>query len=73
MSIVVADAGVTANRSPGAKQYLIDAQKEDHDVHPTFVATVFQLQQRNGRHATIEHPWNSRAWMTRALSGLRGF
>ena len=64
---------ITANRSPGAKQYLIDARKENHDVHLTFVATVFQIQQRNGRHATIEHPWNSRAWKTRAWSRLRGF
>ncbi len=65
--------GITANRSPGAKQYLVDARKEDHDVHLMFVATVFQLQQRNGRHATIEHPWNSRAWKTRVWSALHGF
>ena len=64
---------VSANRSPGARQYLIDARKEDHDIHLMFVAMVFQLQQRGGRHATIEHPWNSRAWKTRAWSALQGF
>ena len=64
---------LAANRSPGAKQYLVDARKIDHDVHLAFVATVFQIQQRGGRHATIEHPWNSRAWKTRAWSKLRGY
>lgn len=64
---------LAASRSQGAKQYLVDARKVDHDVHLAFVATVFQAQQRGGRHATIEHPWNSRAWKTRSWSRLRGY
>ena len=64
---------LAASRSQGAKQYLVDARKVDHDVHLTFVATVFQAQQRGGRHATIEHPWNSRAWKTRSWSRLQGY
>ena len=31
------------------------------------------IQYRAGRHATLEHPWGSRAWNTKALSKLVGY
>ena len=37
-----------------------------------FVATAHEEQRKGGRHAHIDHPWQSRAWMTRALCRLRG-
>ena len=64
---------LTANRSPEARKFLVDARKFDHDTHLVFVSVVYMVQHRAGRHATMEHPWNSRAWRTRAISQLPGF
>lgn len=64
---------LTASRSLEARRFLVDARAHDHETHLTFVAVVYMAQYRAGRHATIEHPWNSRAWMTKALSRLPGF
>ena len=64
---------LTANKSPKALQFLVDARQENHDTHLTFVSVVYQAQYRAGRHSTIEHPWNSRAWKARALAQLYGF
>ena len=44
---------LTANRSPEALQFLVDARQENHDTHLTFVSVVYQAQYRAGRHATI--------------------
>jgi len=63
---------LSASRSEEARQKLIALRQEDHDVRLNFVATVFRHQEKNKRHAHIEHPWSSRAWMTRAFKNLKG-
>ena len=63
---------LTASRSEGARQVLIDKRKHHHNVHLCFCAVIYEIQRRNGRHATIEHPWNSRAWKTVSFSKLSG-
>ena len=51
----------------------LQAQRRlDHDTILNFVATVYEAQRRAGRHCHVEHPWNSRAWSTRAFSRMRG-
>ena len=64
---------LTANRSDEARKYLVEARARDHENHLVFVATVYMIQYRAGRHATLEHPWGSRAWNTKALSKLVGY
>ena len=64
---------LTASRSEEARQFLIDSRTVNHDTHLVFVATVYKIQQRAGRNATIEHPWPSRAWQTKAFMPLVGF
>ena len=49
---------------------LIQDRKENHDTILMMCSAVFREQQRCGREATLEHPWNSRAWSTRALCML---
>ena len=49
---------------------LIQARKENHNSILMFCATIFKEQQRHGRGATLEHPWNSRAWSTKAFKML---
>ena len=63
---------LSASRSEQARQDLIARRQEDHDVHLNFVATIFRYQEKNHRHAHIEHPWTSRAWKTKALKNLKG-
>ncbi len=63
---------LTASRSEGARQFLIDQRKHHHNVHLCFCAVIYEIQRRNGRNATIEHPWNSRAWKTVSFSKLSG-
>ena len=64
---------LTASRSEEARQFLIDSRTVNPDTHLVFVATVYKIQQRDGRNATIEHPWPSRAWQTKAFMPLVGF
>ena len=64
---------LTASRSEEARQFLINARTVNHDTHLVFVAIVYKIQQRAGRNATIEHPWPSRAWQTKAFMPLVGF
>ena len=46
---------------------LIHDRKINHDTILTMCGVAYVEQQRNGRGATLEHPWNSRAWSTKAL------
>ena len=64
---------LTASRSEEARQFLIDSRTVNPDTHLVFVATVYKIQQRDGRNATIEHPWPSRAWQTKAFMPLVWF
>ena len=57
---------------PERRAKLMEARKEDHDTVLTFVAMIYEKQRRSGRHCHLEHPWTSRAWMTRAFNRLRG-
>ena len=64
---------LTANRSDEARKFLVEARAKDHETHLVFVAVIYMTQFRAGRHATMEHPWGSRAWNTKALSKLVGY
>ena len=57
---------------PERRARLQALRRLDHDTVLNFVATVFEAQRRGGRHCHVEHPWNSRAWSTRAFSRMRG-
>ena len=46
---------------------------ENHDTILTFVAIVYETQRRAGRDATVEHPWTSRAWSTKAFMKMNGY
>lgn len=46
---------------------LILERKINHGTILTMCAVAFAEQQRNGRNATLEHPWPSQAWSTKAL------
>lgn len=46
---------------------------ENHDTILTFVAIVYEIQRRAGRDATVEHPWTSRAWSTKAFMKMNGY
>ena len=61
---------LNAAQSDSYKQQLIWDRKMNHDTILTMCAMAYLEQQRNGRQATIEHPWNSRAWSTRAFKSL---
>ena len=49
---------------------LIQDRKVNHSTILMMCSTIFQEQQKHGREATLEHPWNSRAWSTRAFRML---
>lgn len=49
---------------------LIQDRKENHNTILMMCTAVFKEQQSHGREATIEHPWNSRAWSTGAFRML---
>ena len=51
----------------GNQNELFKKRREDHDVILTFAALVYEVQRRGGRHAHLEHPWTSRAWLTKAF------
>ena len=57
---------------PERRSRLQALRRLDHDTILNFVATVCEAQRRAGRHCHVEHPWNSRAWSTRAFSRMRG-
>ena len=57
---------------PERRSRLQALRRLDHDTILNFVATVYEAQRRAGRHCHAEHPWNSRAWSTRAFSRMRG-
>lgn len=64
---------LSASWSDEARQKLISLRAENHDVHLMFCAVVYNAQLSGGRHATIEHPANSKAWQTRAFKSLKGY
>ena len=61
---------LNAAQSEEYKYRLIRDRKVNHDTILMMCATAYKEQQNNGRQATIEHPWNSRAWSTRAFKNL---
>ena len=61
---------LNAAQSEAYRANLIRERKVNHDTILMMCATAYLEQQRNGRHATIEHPWNSRAWSTRAFKSI---
>ena len=61
---------LNAAQSDDYKLQLIQDRKENHDTILMMCSAVFKEQQRHGREATLEHPWNSRAWATRAFRAL---
>ncbi|CAL1164318.1 unnamed protein product, partial [Cladocopium goreaui] len=60
-------------KSDNYKEELDYQRQVDHDTVLTFVAIVYEIQRRAGRDATVEHPWWSRAWSTRAFESMIGF
>ena len=60
-----------ANR-PEQEQSLRESRQRDHRDILQFVAVIYEEQRRHGRHAHVEHPWYSRAWLTKAFSSLKG-
>ena len=61
---------LNAAQSDVYRRNLIRERKVNHDTILTMCAEAYLEQQKHGRHATIEHPWNSRAWATKAFSSL---
>ena len=64
---------LAASRSEEARDGLRLRREEDHDTILTFIAVVYEEQRRNGRDATCEHPWTSKAWKTKAFSKMQGY
>lgn len=64
---------LAASKSEEAREILRLKREEDHEVILTFCAVVFEEQRRNGRDATCEHPWSSKAWKTKAFSKMQGY
>ena len=64
---------VSLATNPQRRAQLVEDRRRDHDEILMFAATVYEAQRRSGRHCHVEHPWQSRAWMTRALGRLRGY
>ena len=63
---------LTAAKGDEFQERLIQLREEDHDTILTFCAVVYEEQRRNGRDATLEHPWRSKAWKTRAFCKMKG-
>ena len=57
-------------QSEDYKTKLVADRKLNHDTILTMCSVAYLEQQRHGRHATLEHPWPSRAWSTRAFRKL---
>ena len=64
---------LSASRSPEAKQKLAELRRQDHNNVLQFVKRVYTEQYNNSREVTLEHPWTSRAWMTKAWHQLPGY
>ena len=64
---------LTAAQYEDYKEKLKLDRQENHDTILTFVAVVYEMQRRAGRDATVEHPWMSRAWSTKAFMRMNGF
>ena len=64
---------LAASRSEEARDDLRLRREEDHDTILTFIAVVYEEQRRNGRDATCEHPWMSKAWKTKAFTKMQGY
>ncbi|CAK9008201.1 Iron sulfur cluster assembly protein 1 [Durusdinium trenchii] len=57
-------------KSEKYKSKLAEDRQYNHDTILTMCSIAFQEQFRGGREATLEHPWLSRAWNTRAFACL---
>ena len=57
-------------KSEKYKLKLAEDRQYNHDTILTMCSIAFQEQFRGGREATLEHPWLSRAWNTRAFACL---
>ncbi|CAE7220782.1 spa [Symbiodinium microadriaticum] len=57
----------------GNQKELFRKRREDHETILTFSALVYEMQRRGGRHAHLEHPRTSRAWLTKAFKQLVGY
>ena len=57
-------------KSDKYKQKLLEEREYNHDTILTMCSVAFQEQYKGGRNATMEHPWLSRAWYTRAFACL---
>ena len=64
---------LSASRSPEARQKLVELRRQDHNNVLQFVKRVYMEQYNNSREVTLEHPWTSRAWMTKAWHQLPGY
>ncbi|CAJ1369328.1 unnamed protein product, partial [Effrenium voratum] len=64
---------LSASRSPEAKRKLVELRRQDHNNVMQFVKRVYMEQCNNSREVTLEHPWTSRAWMTKAWHQLPGY
>jgi hypothetical protein len=58
---------------PEGRPILDEARRKNPDTILAFVAVIYLEQWRNNRRATIEHPWASRAWATKAFAELPGW
>ncbi|CAE6924520.1 GIP [Symbiodinium sp. CCMP2592] len=63
----------TTAGNPSRKERLVKARQDDHNNILTFVMVTFEEQRRGGRHAHVEHPWESRAWFTKAFRRMQGW
>ncbi|CAJ1358550.1 unnamed protein product [Effrenium voratum] len=61
-----------ACRGEWENQQLVKNRTENHDNVLMFVREVYLEQYQNAREATLEHPWLSRAWKTKAWCDLPG-
>ena len=57
-------------KSQSYKNKIAEDRQYNHDTILTMCSVAFQEQYRGGRQATLEHPWLSRAWNTRAFARL---
>ena len=58
---------------PERKEKLETDRKENHDTILMMCAVAYEYQRRGGRHATLEHPYLSKAWGTDAFKDLPGY
>ena len=53
---------------PERRAKLIEDSRRDHDEVLMFCAVVYEIQRKNGRHAHLIHPWETRPWENRGHS-----